>query len=148
MYPRSVFFLAVVPFLPSFRFLVIQRSVFFPSFQFWGYRETSAKTPPFWAPACLANPAKVAILSRIPIVSGMACFVPGKIVPRKAFLQKCLCVLFMTRSTRRRDRNLQFRGVVSTGCLNFLQFSFFSKFSGNRPKMWRKLPDFRAEKKS
>ena len=39
--------------------------------------------------------------------------------------------------------------------LNFLQwiFAFFSRFSvqlsyGNGPKKWRKLPDFRAEKKA
>ena len=53
-----------------------------------------------------------------------------------------------TRSTTTRDRNLRFGGAVSTG------FSFFS--SGfllllsrfTVPKICRKLPDFRAEKKS
>ena len=50
---------------------------------------------------------------------------------------RCSCI--RVRSTTTRDRNQQFRDIVSTGCWGiFLQWSF-SLFS-NRPKMVRKSP--------
>ena len=61
---------------------------------------------------------------------------------------------FRTHSTTTRDRNLQFRGAVSIGFLEFSPVDFFPFLQvfcltqqGNRPKMCRKLPGFRAEKK-
>ena len=57
-----------------------------------------------------------------------------------------------TRSTATRDRNLQLWGNFSTGFVEFSPVDLFSvsqgfmcKFVGNRPKMWRKLPDFQAQ---
>ena len=63
-------------------------------------------------------------------------------------------LLFRTRSTITRDRNLQFRGTVSTGffliCSSGLYLHNLQVFCANQseigPKTWRKLPDFWLEK--
>ena len=62
---------------------------------------------------------------------------------------------FRTHLTTTRDRNLHFQAAVSTAFLLIFSSGLFFLFilvfcaiwSGDRPKTWRNLPDFWAEKK-
>ena len=81
-------------------------------------------------------------------------FVPGEHPPKPPFCTTSPLWTPDPRSTTTRDRLICNFGAPSP--LDFLIFSsgfflssrFYVLFSKNGPKMWRKLPDFRAEKKS